>query len=145
MNCIVNIRDKKVVITGAGSGIGRECAIVMSEQGARVIMLDLNMEGLQETCAALNGEGHITISCDLSDFDRLPVLVKDIIDKTGPIDGFVHCAGISSRKPLNVLKAKAKGKPSQGKQTCARQEGGRVVYCDPLVPKSERMFFFANF
>lgn len=106
MSCIVNLRGKIIVITGAGSGIGRECAIIMSVQGARVILLDLNPEGLQETRAALHGEGHITIPCDLSDFDSLPALVKDIIVETGPIDGFVHCAGISSRKPLNVLKAK---------------------------------------
>ena len=106
MSCIVSLRDKIIVITGAGSGIGRECAIKMSDQGARVVMLDLNPEGLQETRAVLHGEGHITIPCDLSDFDCLPALVKDIIVETGPIDGFVHCAGISSRKPLNVLKAK---------------------------------------
>ena len=42
MNMIIDLSDKTVVVTGAGSGIGRETAKVLSEQGAKVVMLDLN-------------------------------------------------------------------------------------------------------
>ena len=104
MNDIIKLNGKKVVITGAGSGIGRETAKVLSEQGAKVVMLDLNQEGLDETKALLTGEGHITRAIDLTDFEALPELVKGIIVETGAVDGLVHCAGISSRKPLNVLR-----------------------------------------
>lgn len=104
MQTIINLSEKVYVITGAGSGIGRETARVLSEQGAKVIMLDLNKEGLEETKALLKGEGHIYRTCDLTNFEALPNLVKEIIEQSGAVDGFVHCAGISSRKPLNVLR-----------------------------------------
>ena len=104
MNNIINLTNKTFVVTGAGSGIGRETTKVLSEQGAKVVLLDLNQEGLDETKALLAGEGHIKRAVDLTDFEALPELVKGIIAETGAVDGIVHCAGISSRKPLNVLR-----------------------------------------
>lgn len=102
---IIDLSNKSYIVTGAGSGIGRETAKVLSEQGARVIMLDLNQEGLEETQSLLHGTGHFSNACDLTDFEALPELVKEVVEQCGSIDGLVHCAGISSRKPLNVLKA----------------------------------------
>ena len=104
MRSIVCLLGKTFVVTGAGSGIGREAAKVLSEQGAKVVMLDLNHEGLDETKALMTGEGHISRSVDLTDFESLPELVKGIISEMGSVDGLVHCAGISSRRPLNVLR-----------------------------------------
>ena len=101
----IKLINKLIIVTGAGSGIGRETAKVLSEQGARVVMLDLNQEGLEETQALLHGTGHLYKACDLTDFETLPELVKEVVEQCGSIDGLVHCAGISSRKPLNVLKA----------------------------------------
>lgn len=102
---IIDLSKKNYIVTGAGSGIGRETAKVLSQQGARVIMLDLNQEGLEETQSLLDGNGHMSKACDLTDFESLPSLVTEVVDQCGSIDGLVHCAGISSRKPLNVLKA----------------------------------------
>ena len=101
---IIDLSNKYYIVTGAGSGIGRETAKVLSEQGAKVVMLDLNHEGLDETKALMTGEGHISRAVDLTDFESLPELVKGIINEVGAVDGLVHCAGISSRKPLNVLR-----------------------------------------
>jgi NAD(P)-dependent dehydrogenase (short-subunit alcohol dehydrogenase family) len=104
MRPIIDLNAKTFVITGAGSGIGRETSIVLSQQGARVVLLDLDEAGVQDTFSQLQGSEHIVRVCDLTGFETLPFLIKEIIAETGPIDGFVHCAGISSRKPLNVLK-----------------------------------------
>jgi len=101
---IIDLTNKTFVVTGAGSGIGRETSKLLSKQGSRIVLLDLNPEGLDETKAILTGEGHISRALDLTDFESLPVLVKEIIAETGAVDGLVHCAGISSRKPLNVLR-----------------------------------------
>lgn len=100
---IVNLADKTIIITGAGSGIGRETAIVASRQGAKVIMLDLSEEGLGETFSLLEGYGHAFYVIDLVDINSIIGLIKEIVNSFGIIDGLVHCAGISSRKPLNVL------------------------------------------
>lgn len=103
---IIDLTNKTYIVTGAGSGIGRETAKVLSEQGAKVVMFDLNQEGLEETRSLMNGTGHLYKACDLTDFEALPALVNEVAEQCGLIDGLVHCAGISSRKPLNVLKAK---------------------------------------
>lgn len=101
---IIDLAGKVYIVTGAGSGIGRETAKVLSEQGAKVVILDLNEDGLEETRALLYGNGHLCKPCDLTNFETLPLIVKEIIEQYGSIDGLVHCAGISSRKPLNVLR-----------------------------------------
>ena len=100
---IVKLDNKTIIITGAGSGIGRETAIVASRQGAKVIMLDLSKEGLEETLSLLEGNGHAFHVIDLTDINSIAGLIKEIVNSSGIIDGLVHCAGISSRKPLNVL------------------------------------------
>lgn len=97
------LTDKNIIITGAGSGIGRETAVVTSALGAKVIMLDISAEGLEETNSMLNGIGHKYYVVDLTDLATLSNLIKDITSEYRMIDGLVHCAGISSRKPLNVL------------------------------------------
>lgn len=100
---IVDLKGKVVVITGAGSGIGRETAIIASKIGAKIIMLDISEEGLNETMTFLEGEGHSMYTINLCDNNQIAPLVKAISDDNGMIYGIVHCAGISSRKPLNVL------------------------------------------
>ena len=105
MNDIINLKGKVFIVTGAGSGIGRETSIVLSQQGARLVILDMNVQGINDTLLSMQSEGHIAKICNLTEFDSFSTLVKDIINEVGSIDGFVHCAGTSSRKPLNVLKA----------------------------------------
>lgn len=102
MNNIVDLTGKKIIVTGAGSGIGRETASVLSKQGATVLMLDVNAEGLAET-ASIVGDGCYHYIIDLTDNTAVTELVKQLVEKYGKLDGLVHCAGISSRKPLNVL------------------------------------------
>lgn len=101
---IIELKAKRIIITGAGSGIGRETAVIVSRLGAQVILIDINEDGLKETLSLLDGSGHECHIADLTDLDALNSLVPNIVDKKGEISGLVHCAGISSRKPLNVLK-----------------------------------------
>lgn len=100
---IINLKDKNIIITGAASGIGRETAITASRLGANLIMLDLSEDGLKETTYLLDGNNHSYYITDLTDTESISTIIKEIIEKNGIINGLVHCAGISSRKPLNVL------------------------------------------
>lgn len=100
---IINLKDKNIIITGAASGIGKETAITASRLGANVIMLDLSEDGLKETTYLLDGNNHSYYITDLTDTESISTIIKEISEKNGIINGLVHCAGISSRKPLNVL------------------------------------------
>lgn len=100
---IIDLATKTIIVTGAGSGIGQETAITASKIGAKVVMLDISEEGLNVTMDKLEGDGHSMHVVNLCETDIIAPLVKDIADKYGTIHGVVHCAGISSRKPLNVL------------------------------------------
>lgn len=99
---IIDLSNKNFIITGAGSGIGRETSRVVAEQGATVIMLDVNADGLAES-AAVTGEQCHPVTIDLTDATAVAEAVLKIVEQYGKLDGLVHCAGISSRKPLNVL------------------------------------------
>lgn len=100
---MIKLNNKTIIITGAASGIGKETAIVASRYGAKIVMLDMSDDGLRETLNELEGNGHCFYVTDLTDIDNIACTVKNIVAENGIIDGFVHCAGISSRKPLNVL------------------------------------------
>ena len=52
---IINFTNKNIIVTGAGSGIGRETSLALARKGATVVMMDINSEGLSET-ASLGGE-----------------------------------------------------------------------------------------
>lgn len=136
---ILGLNNKNIIITGAGSGIGRETAIVASKLGARIIMLDISDDNLFETKGLLAGDGHSLHVIDLSQTDNIAGIIKDIVSVYSTIHGVVHCAGISSRKPLNVLTKEGFSKVMDinfysfvelVKQICKKKhfaEGGSVV------------------
>ena len=100
---MVDLRNKKILVTGAGSGIGREIAKVLSGLGAFLILVDINQDALRETADSILGDSSM-YAVNLCDFDNLPDLVNNVHDSVGMIHGLVHCAGVSSRKPLNMLR-----------------------------------------
>lgn len=97
------LSEKTILITGASSGIGRQCAIDCSRMGARVVLIGRNEERLAETRRQMTGNGHVVMSFDLTDFDRIGVLVADIVTRCGPLHGVLHCAGISTTLPLKLM------------------------------------------
>ena len=102
MSNIIDLKGKTIVVTGAGSGIGRETSRVLAGEGATVVMLDISADGLAETSSLCEGCCH-SFPIDLTDAKAVEVVLADVVDKYGKLDGLIHCAGISSRKPLNVL------------------------------------------
>lgn len=99
-----SLSGKQILITGASSGIGRATAITCSRLGAVVMLLARNEKQLKLTLDSMEGNGHDFFLYDLCNVDGLEKLINKIVEKKGPLDGFVHCAGVDSLKPLSALK-----------------------------------------
>lgn len=98
-----SLDNKTILITGASSGIGRQCAISCSEAGATLILLDRDAVGLDGTRKMLYGKGHESIIMDITQYDEIEQKIKDPILRLGGINGFIHSAGIEMTLPLKIL------------------------------------------
>ena len=96
------LNGKTVLITGAGSGIGRATAIVASKLGARVFLVDINEDSMRETLSMLdnNKVGHCIYVVNLMDSEAVIALVDGIEG----LDGLVNNAGISNTRPLQMIR-----------------------------------------
>lgn len=101
---LVDLTDKKILITGASSGMGAETARMCSRLGAKIIMIARREEKLIEVKESLEGDGHEHYVFDLSDIEQIEGLIKQIVRECGALDGFVYSAGIGSTRPLKLLK-----------------------------------------
>ena len=96
-----SLNDKTIIVTGASSGIGRQCAINCSQLGAKLILIGRNTERLKETMSSLDVKNeHLMYPLDLLDYDKLEEVLNDIESKLGTIDGIINCAGISTTLPF---------------------------------------------
>ena len=98
-----SLANKVILVTGASSGIGAQCAIDCSRMGAKVILVARNEERLKQTLVRMEGDGHIVLPFDLSSSDGLKETVKEVVGQVGKINGVVNCAGISSVTPLKLV------------------------------------------
>jgi len=103
VNPIFNLNNKNIIVTGASSGIGKQCAITFSQLGANIILIARNEERLKDTYNKLEKGNHLIISQDIIDYDKLEEVVKYSVEKIGKISGFVHAAGIEMTLPLRSM------------------------------------------
>ncbi|HKK73934.1 MAG TPA: SDR family NAD(P)-dependent oxidoreductase [Saprospiraceae bacterium] len=92
----MKVRNKVWVITGGGSGMGRELALLLLKKGARVAIVDIKESSMQET-AELAGETRSHLSTHLlniTDKTRVFNLPKQVIEVHGAVDGLINNAGI---------------------------------------------------
>lgn len=101
----MELTGKRIMVTGASSGIGKETAILLSNLGAQVVLLGRDEQRLAETKDNLSGDGHVSISLELREFEKYADAFKQIKETGKKLDGFVHCAGIAKVIPLKVASA----------------------------------------
>lgn len=101
---MLDFKDQVVIVTGSGSarGIGRVIAQRFGEQGAQVVLTDINQEGLDEnvkemTAAGLKAVGFAGNICDEASVKEL---VEKVVSQFGRIDVLVNNAGISQKKTV---------------------------------------------
>lgn len=94
--------SKNVVVTGAGSGIGRAIATVLAERGWTVIVTDLDEAAAADTCANLDrsaGQEHESYALNVTDAEGATRIADDVADRLG-LDAWVSNAGISFMMPF---------------------------------------------
>lgn len=90
------LEGKKILVTGASSGIGRAIAIECSRMGANVIITARNRDRLNETLKLMSAGNHELHTVDLNS----EVEISDFVDVLPQLDGLVHCAGLAIPKPF---------------------------------------------
>lgn len=97
-----DLSGKSILVTGASSGIGKQCAISISECGGQLIITGRDKLRLNETFEQLKGKGHSQIIADLSTDDA----IENLCDQLSKLNGIVHCAGITSPLPAKFIRSR---------------------------------------
>jgi NAD(P)-dependent dehydrogenase (short-subunit alcohol dehydrogenase family) len=86
---------KVLVVTGAGSGMGREVVLEAIRRGAKVAACDINETTLAETATLANaGDALATFPLNVADKAAVEALPAQVTERFGAVDGIIHCAGI---------------------------------------------------
>jgi NAD(P)-dependent dehydrogenase (short-subunit alcohol dehydrogenase family) len=98
----MRLRDRVAIITGAASGIGRASAILFANEGARVMAVDLNEEGVARTAGDIESAGRSCTfrRCDVSDPVQVQETVDATLNKLGRIDVLFNNAGVDLSKDV---------------------------------------------
>lgn len=92
----MRLKDKVVIITGAGSGIGRESAMLFSHEGAKIVVAEINEQDGKKTVDEIKQSGGEAFfaKVDVSDRNDIKKMVEETMEKYGKIDILVNNAGI---------------------------------------------------
>ena len=98
----MQLKDKVAFITGSASGIGKEIAIVFAQEGAKIVIADLNKEAADATAAELQKTGAqaIGVGVDVTNEDQVNAVVEEAAKAFGGIDILVSNAGIQIVHPV---------------------------------------------
>jgi NAD(P)-dependent dehydrogenase (short-subunit alcohol dehydrogenase family) len=102
------MKNKKILIIGASSGIGRATAIYLAQKGANLVLISRNEGKLQKLISECEGNNHHFAAIDVLDLEKLETFInKHSIESGIPFDGFVYSAGVEGTVPLKFLKKEA--------------------------------------
>lgn len=89
-------QQRRVLITGAGSGLGQALALRYAASGARVACVDLTVERSEATRASLPGSGHLALAANVASDEAMDALRDTVIAQWGGVDVLINNAGIAS-------------------------------------------------
>ncbi len=97
---LFDLTGKVAIVTGGGSGLGREFCEILAEFGARVICSDLYQDRAEETCVKLRtyGPGARAVRVDVTNYDQVQTLFREVEAAFGKLDILVNNAGIINRR-----------------------------------------------
>ena len=95
------LQNKVIYITGGSCGIGRDCALAYATEGARVIVVARDTDGVAAVAAEL-GTGHLGIVCDVTRDEEVKATMVQVLQRYGRLDAVHNNAGISTPcKPVH--------------------------------------------
>ena len=100
----MRLQGKVAFITGAGAGIGRATAILVAQEGAKVVVAEINAAAGEET-AHLAGNGSIFVKTDVTDEASVREAIRKAVDKFGRLDVLHNNAGGSTPQDGTVVDA----------------------------------------
>lgn len=97
---LIELQQKRILVTGASSGIGRACAIRAAELGASVVLTGRRLDALEDTQRQMaDPESHRIVAGDISS----PDFIRRLADAAGRLDGLVHAAGACLAIPVGMI------------------------------------------
>ena len=96
----MKLKDSRILLTGAGGGIGSALAMQLAAKGASLALLDRHAGDGDSPCRAIGGTGCHAISVDLLDPSARDAAVEQAATRLGGLDLLINCAGLMSFRPF---------------------------------------------
>jgi 3-oxoacyl-[acyl-carrier protein] reductase len=90
------LADRVAIVTGGAQGLGRAFAARLHQEGARVVVADLDVERATSVCAELGGNNALPVQVDVADPQSVDAMVARVLDEFGVVDTLVNNASIFS-------------------------------------------------
>jgi NAD(P)-dependent dehydrogenase (short-subunit alcohol dehydrogenase family) len=130
------LAGKVAIITGAGSGVGREAVMLFAQHGARILASDIDRAAVEKTVAAASGAGGTASACvcDVSDRASVASMVKEAVAAYGRLDIMYNNAGITlSGQPGKGLKTLSETSDEDIARVMAVNFNGVVHGCQEAI------------
>jgi NAD(P)-dependent dehydrogenase (short-subunit alcohol dehydrogenase family) len=87
---------KSAIVTGAGSGVGRASALRFAQEGARVVVADIDLDNAKETVRQIEGQGGtaVAVGVDVSDEEQVKAMIAAAVEQYGRLDILFNNVGI---------------------------------------------------
>ena len=93
----MDCKGHAAIVTGGGSGLGAATGAALAAAGAKVALLDVNLDGAKSVAAKIGG---LAVRCDVTDSDGAAAAVKEARDKHGVARILINCAGIGTPRRI---------------------------------------------